>query len=101
MTPPPLGGLALLRGIGARRSKSAELLLVSWSPPPLRMAAVVLLNLEVAVPSAQFALPKPTRSITPVVGQAPDNAVAELARATLPSVPDIAVPPSASGFGNG
>src|SRR4051794_9181748 len=85
------------RGLGAPTLKSAALLSVSVSPPPCRIAAVVLESVGVGAVSAQFAAPKPTRSTA--VGQAPLSAVVDATSATLPAVADIAMLPVASGPG--
>ena len=59
-----------------------------------------MVSVAVAVPSEQFALPKPTRSTTvPPVGQAPLSSVVELTSATFPAVALIAIVPVASGAG--
>ena len=101
--------VALLRGAGATAVTSVPFWLVSVQPLPPRRAAVVLLRVgAAAVPSKKFAVPKPTRSrisddcaeehaVEPPL-QA--SAVVELARITLPAVPDIALVPLASTVGN-
>src|SRR5215471_13147643 len=95
-------GLEELRGFGAMTSKSEDVTAVKTQPPPLRMAAVVLLRFAV-VPWQSAVPPKPTSSITvaPEGQDVPDtNAVVCCASTTLPADADMAIAPVASGVGS-
>ena len=91
-------GEELFRGAGLPRVKSLELSFVSVQPLPLRIAAVVFESTSVGpLPSKQFALPKPTKSVA--LGHVPVSAAVESTRATFPLVADIVIVPVASGVG--
>ena len=88
-------------GLGSPAEKSDELLLLSVHPAFALITALVLEGAVVApAPSKQFAVPKPTKSTTPIVGQLPLSAVLLFTSATLPVVADIAIEPVASGAGS-
>lgn len=95
-------GLAVFLGKGEAAEKSVELLSLSVHPLPALKIALVLEGAGVGpLPSKQLTVvPKPTKSITPVVGQEPLRATVLLTRATLPAVAAIAIVPMASGVGN-
>src|SRR5215467_9129507 len=93
--------LAEFRGFGAMTSKSEDVTAVKTQPPPLRIAAVVLLRFAV-VPWQSAVAPKPTSSITvaPDGQDVPDtNAVVCCASTTLPADADMGIEPVASGVG--
>ena len=102
----PLQGLKLslvFRGLGAPVAKSTELLSVSLQPPLTLRAAVVFVSAATAVPSAQLAVPYPTKSttLTPNGQPLPVKAVVLFVKATLALVALMAVVPVASGAGKG
>ena len=89
-----------MRGFGVAAVKSAELLPVSAQPSPFLRTALVAPGAGAGAVSEQFAPePKPTKSTTSVVGQAPESADALLTSATLPAVADMEMVPTASGAG--
>src|SRR4051794_2134027 len=93
----------VLRGFGAPAVKSRALLSVSVAPLPARRSALAFDGAgAAATPSKQLAVvPKPTKSITPVVGHEPLSAVVAETSATLPAVALIAIVPVAFGVGSG
>lgn len=100
LPPQGLTEVTVLRGVGRAAVKSARLLPVSVQPAVLRMTALVLEGAAEGAVSEQLAVePKPRKSTTPAVGQAPVRAVVEVTRATLPAVADMAMVPVASGVG--
>ena len=95
-------GVNVFRGAGVAVAKSVELLLLSVQPE-LALNRARLLDPAGAklAPSKQLAVdPNPIKSITPVVGHKPDNAVVEFTKDTLPAVADILVEPDASNEGS-
>src|SRR5256714_790805 len=92
----------LLRGIGPRRSKSSELLLVFVQPLSFLTAAVVLLRTFVGDVSEQSAAPYPTKSTIPFVvksGQWPLKTMVLFTKATFPCCDPTSTPPVISGVG--
>ena len=87
-----------LRGKGAPLMKSDELLSASVHPLTARTRAVVLLRVGAGVPSEQFALPYPTKSIT-AVGQDELRTIELSTNTTLPVVALRFVPPLTSAVG--
>ncbi len=101
----PFSALAEFRGAGATgESKSAE-----FTPESRTPAALAKVRCRVAEPrgrrctrkpslASSFTVPKATKS-TGAMGQAPENALVELATATLPCPDDMGIVPVASGVG--
>jgi hypothetical protein len=93
---------ALFLGFGVAVAKLLELLLESVHPFAALNTASVADGAAVGpVPSKQFAVvPKPTKSITPAVGQDPESAVVLETNATFPPLADMAIVPVASAVGS-
>lgn len=90
-------------GLGSPVSKSAELSLVSCSPPDFRkMASVVFGAGAAAEPSKALPVPTPTKSMMVGLprGLLPERGVEELTRASLKLFAATLALPRASGVGN-